>query len=76
MNEGAKDSRIEGISAMIHGETVEETSKPFQIRISCHDVPLLLVSHCGEYMPNGLTNAIRHQFIMIANDRQTFVGVR
>ena len=36
----------------------------------------MLVSHCGEYMANGLTNAIRHQFAMIANDRQTFVGVR
>ena len=37
---------------------------------------LMLVSHYGEYMANGLTNAIRHQFVMIANDRQTFVGVR
>ena len=36
----------------------------------------MLVSHCGEYMANGLTNAIRHQVVMIANDRQTFVGVR
>ena len=36
----------------------------------------MLVSHCGEYMANGLTNAIRNQFVMIANDRQTFVGVR
>ena len=27
-------------------------------------------------MANGLTNAIRHQFVMIANDCQTFVGVR
>ena len=35
---------------------------------------LMLVSHCGEYMANGLTNAVRHGFIMIANDRQTFVG--
>ena len=37
---------------------------------------LMLVSHCGEYMANGLTNAVRHQFVMIANDRQTFVAVR
>ena len=37
---------------------------------------LMLVSHCGEYMANGLTNAIRHQFAMIANDRQKFVAVR
>ena len=27
-------------------------------------------------MANGLTNAIRHEFVMIANDRQTFVAVR
>ena len=27
-------------------------------------------------METGLTNAIRHQFAMIANDRQIFVGVR
>ena len=37
---------------------------------------LMLVSHCGEYVANGLTSAIRHQFVMIANDRQTFVDVR
>ena len=51
----------------------------------CHDklelVPIfyiaeMLVSHCGEYMANGLTNAVRHEFVMIANDRQTFVAVR
>ena len=36
----------------------------------------MLVSHCGEYMANGLTNAVRHEFVMIANDRQTFVAVR
>ena len=36
----------------------------------------MLVSHCGEYMANGLTNAVRHEFAMIANDRQTFVAVR
>ena len=36
----------------------------------------MLVSHCGEYMANGLTNADRHEFVMIANDRQTFVAVR
>ena len=39
-------------------------------------VPVMLVSHCGEYMANGLTNAVRHAFVMIANDRQTFVAVR
>ena len=38
--------------------------------------PLMLVSHCGEYMANGLTNAVRHEFVMIANDRQTCVAVR
>ena len=37
---------------------------------------LMLVSHCGEYMANVLTNAVRHEFVMIANDRQTFVAVR
>ena len=36
----------------------------------------MLVSHCGEYMANGLTNAVRHEFVMIANDRQTSVAVR
>ena len=36
----------------------------------------MLLSHCGEYMANGLTNAVRHEFVMIANDRQTFVAVR
>ena len=51
-----------------------------RIRISCkwrHVFShLMLVSHCGEYMANGLTNAVRHEFVMIANDRQTFVSVR
>ena len=28
---------------------------------------LMLVSLSGEYMANGLTNAIRHQFAMIAD---------
>ena len=37
---------------------------------------IMLLSHCGEYMANGLTNAVRHEFVMIANDRQTFVYVR
>ena len=37
---------------------------------------LILVSHCGEYMANGLTNAVCHEFVMFANDRQTFVAVR
>ena len=37
---------------------------------------LMLVSHCGEYMANGLTNAVRHEFVMIASDRKTFVAVR
>ena len=39
---------------------------------------LMLVSHCGEYniMPNGLTNAVRHEFVMITNDRQKFVAIR
>ena len=39
-------------------------------------VEIMLLSHCGEYMANGLTNAVRHEFVMIANDRQTFVSVR
>ena len=37
---------------------------------------LMLVSHCGEHMANGHTNAVRQEFVMIANDRQTFVAVR
>ena len=37
---------------------------------------VMLLSHCGEYMANGLTNAVRREFVMIANDRQTFVSVR
>ena len=37
---------------------------------------LMLLSHSGEYMANGFTNAIRHQFAMVKSDRQTFVGVR
>ena len=37
---------------------------------------VMLVSHYGEYMANGLTNAVRHEFVTIANDRQTFVAVR
>ena len=41
-----------------------------------HHILLMLLSHCGEYMANGLTNAVRHEFVMIANDRQTFVAVR
>ena len=40
------------------------------------DFLVMLLSHCGEYMANGLTNAVRHEFVMIANDRQTFVSVR
>ena len=27
---------------------------------------VMVVSHCGEYMANGLTNAVRHEFVMIA----------
>ena len=41
-----------------------------------HRVAVILVSHCGEYMANGLTSAVRHELLMIANDRQTFVAVR
>ena len=36
----------------------------------------MLVSQCGEYMANGITNAFRHEFVMIAHDRQIFVAVR
>ena len=39
---------------------------------------LMLVSHCGEYMANGLSNAVRHEFVTIANDRKhsrSFYGV-
>ena len=34
---------------------------------SCGVANIMLVSHSGEYMANGLTNAIRRQFAMIAN---------
>ena len=34
---------------------------------SCGVANIMLVSHSGEYMANGLTNAICHQFAMIAN---------
>ena len=37
------------------------------VAVATHDV--MLVSHCGEYMANGLTNAVRHEFVMIANNR-------
>ena len=40
---------------------------------TCPPYAVMLVSHCGEYMANGLTNAVRHEFVMIGNDRQTFV---
>ena len=38
-----------------------------------HQIVLLCCSHT---VANGLTNAVRHEFVMIANDRQTFVAVR
>ena len=44
--------------------------------VTIKHIHFMLVSHCGEYMANGLTNAVRHEFVMIANDRQTFVAVR
>ena len=49
------------------------------VTITCAEDPHTLshiVSHCGEYMANGLTNAVRYEFVIIANDRQTFVAVR
>ena len=49
---------------------------PKIVYASINASPIMLVSHCGEYMANGLTNAVRHEFVMIANDRQTFVDVR
>ena len=33
---------------------------------NCNEVAITLVSHCGEYKANGLTNAVRHEFAMIA----------
>ena len=48
----------------------------FNARKLTSTTALMLVSHCSEYMANGLTNAVRHEFVMIANDRQTFVAVR
>ena len=36
----------------------------------------MLLSHCGEYMANGLTNAVRHEFVMIATHSYLFVSIR
>ena len=47
-----------------------------ELILAVTDPNIMLVSHCGEYMANGLTNAVRHEFVMIAYDRQTFVAVR
>ena len=35
-------------------------------KVNIPETWVMLVSHCGEYTANGLTNAIRHQFAMIA----------
>ena len=43
---------------------------------ACLVILFMLLSHSGDYMANGLTNAVCHEFVMIANDRQTFVAVR
>ena len=56
---------VESVKEMLHCNTSVQLITVF-----------MLVSHCGEYMANGLTNAVRHEFVMIANDRQTFVAVR
>ena len=52
------------------------SSAPVPPSLVSQHLCVMLVSHCGEYMANGLTNAVRHEFIMITNDRQTFVAVR
>ena len=44
----------------------------FQISINIPIQFVMLVAQCGEYMANGLTNAVSHEFVMIVNDRQTF----
>ena len=36
----------------------------------------MLVSHCGEYMANGLINAIRNDRKVIARHSQVFVSIR
>ena len=64
------------ISSSQHVNITPPTSRmPIRSTVQC-PILLMLVSHCGEYMSNGLTNAVRHEFVMIANDRQTFVAVR
>ena len=37
---------------------------------------VMLLAHSAEYMANGLTNAIRHQFAMIASHSYVFVSIR
>ena len=39
----------------------EKTNRPTAAAIKT-DFFVMLVSHCGEYMANGLTNAVRHEF--------------
>ena len=56
-----------------------KSCKSYECKLSLNQECLsyvMLVSHCGKYMANGLTNAVRYEFVMIANDRQTFVAVR
>ena len=60
----------------MYNNKIETISPKFVAHRRTNAQHAMLVSHCGEYMANWLTNAVRHEFVMIANDRQTFVAVR
>ena len=65
-----------GIRAIISSSPLSRFLFPsFFAGIPLSHTSFMLLSHCGEYMANGLTNAVRHEFVIIANDRQTFVSV-
>ena len=46
------------------------------VMLTSMTISLMLLSHCGEYMANGLTNAVRHEFVMIARHLYMFVSIR
>ena len=50
---------LQGYSPQCESSIIEDS--PMDTTLS-----IMLVSHCGEYMANGLTNAVRHAFAMIA----------
>ena len=51
------------VIAVGHIEVVIDSSYIRYVVICVRNIEVvMLVSHCGEYMANGLTDAIRHQF--------------